>query len=148
MSTEELERKEKWDRRFLALAEHVAQWSKDPSTKAGAVIVDPDNRVVSLGYNGFPRGVRDLPERLEDRKLKYPLTVHCEKNAVIFAEKSVKGCRLYTWPFMSCTPCAAFMIQSGIIEAIAPFSDNPRWVDDFKQSRELFEEAGIKLALY
>ncbi|MBI2669577.1 MAG: hypothetical protein HYX20_00290 [Candidatus Yanofskybacteria bacterium] len=61
---------EKWDRRFLALAEFVAQWSKDPSTKTGAVIVDSNNRLVSVGYNGFPRGVNDSPERLENREIK------------------------------------------------------------------------------
>ncbi|MBI2674391.1 MAG: CMP deaminase [Candidatus Yanofskybacteria bacterium] len=141
-------RTEKWDRRFLALAEFIAQWSKDPSTKTGAVIVDPENRIVSVGYNGFPQGVADLPERLNNRELKYKLTVHCERNALIFAHESVKGCRLYTWPFMSCSPCASMMIQAGIIEAVAPFSDNPRWAEDFKLATEQFEEAGVKLKLF
>lgn len=141
-------RTEKWDRRFLALAEFVAQWSKDPSTKTGAVIVDPNNRVVSVGYNGFPRGINDLPERLENRDLKYKLIVHCERNALIFARGSVERCSLYTWPFMSCAPCAVMMIQAGIIEAIAPFSDNPRWIEDFKLTQTLFEEAGVKLKLF
>src|SRR3989344_2191240 len=91
---DQIQRTEKWDRRFLALAEHVAQWSKDPSTKTGAVIVDPNNRVVSLGYNGFPRGVNDLPERLSNRELKYKIIVHCERNALLFARESVRGYRL------------------------------------------------------
>src|ERR1051326_2813900 len=60
---EYVERKEKWDRRFLELAKHVSSWSKDPSTKVGAVIVDANRRVVATGYNGFPRGVEDTPER-------------------------------------------------------------------------------------
>ncbi len=138
---------EKWDRRFLALAAHVAQWSKDPSTKTGAVIVDPNNRVVSLGYNGFPRGVNDLPERLENREIKYKLIVHCERNALLFAQGPVRGCRLYTWPFMSCAPCAAMVIQAGIIEVVAPVSDNPRWIDDFNLAQTLFNEAGTKVRL-
>lgn len=138
---------EKWDKRFMGLAEYIAQWSKDPSTKTGAVIVDPKNRIVSIGYNGFPRGVKDLPERLENRDLKYPMIVHCERNAIIFARSPVEGCRLYTWPFMSCAPCAAMIIQAGIVEAIAPFSDNPRWAEDFKLAKEMFEEAGVKLKL-
>ena len=54
---------EKWDRRFLALAEHVADWSKDPSTKTGAVIVRPDRTIASMGYNGFPRGMADTDDR-------------------------------------------------------------------------------------
>ena len=74
---------EKWDKRFLALAEHIARWSKDPSTKIGAVIVDPNKRVVSLGYNCFPRGVEDSEERLENREVKYKIIVHCERNALL-----------------------------------------------------------------
>lgn len=138
---------EKWDRRFLALAEHIAQWSKDPSTKTGAVIVDSFNRIVSVGYNGFPRGVEDLPERLENREVKYKIIVHCERNALLFAHVSVESCRLYTWPFMSCATCAAMVIQAGIVEVIAPFSDNPRWKDDFELSQKLFSEAGVKVRL-
>lgn len=138
---------EKWDRRFLALAKHVAQWSKDPSTKTGAVIVDPNNRVVSLGYNGFPKGVNDSSERLENREIKYKIIVHCERNALLFSKESVVGCRLYTWPFMSCAPCAAMVIQAGIIEVIAPVSDNSRWLEDFKLAQTLFNEAGVKVRL-
>jgi dCMP deaminase len=140
-------REEKWDRRFLALAEHVAQWSKDPSTQTGAVIVDPNNSVVSLGYNGFPRGVQDLSERLENRELKYKIIVHCERNALLFAKRDVAGCRLYTWPFMSCVPCASMVIQAGITKVIAPPSDNPRWIEDFKLAQELFAEAGVTVKL-
>jgi dCMP deaminase len=140
-------RQEKWDGRFLALAQHIAQWSKDPSTKTGAVIVDPDFRVVSVGYNGLPRGVADTPERLENREVKYKIIVHCERNALLFAHGPVKGCTLYTWPFMSCSVCASMVIQAGIRRAVAPSSDNPRWVEDFKLSRELFSEAGVELFL-
>lgn len=138
---------EKWDRRFLALAEHIAQWSKDPSTKTGAVIVDPDNRVVSIGYNGFPRGVDDSLERLENREIKYKIIVHCERNALLFAREPVAGYRLYTWPFMSCAPCAAMVIQSGIVEVIAPISDNSRWIEDFNLAKTLFKEAEVSVRL-
>ena len=139
--------KGKWDKRFLDLAEFVAQWSKDPSTKTGAVIVDPQNRVVSIGYNGLPKNVKDLPERLENREIKYKMMVHCERNALLFARGTVDGCRLYTWPFMSCAPCAAMVIQAGIVEVVAPFSDNPRWAEDFGLARTMFEEAGVKVTL-
>lgn len=138
---------EKWDRRFLALAEHIAQWSKDPSTKTGAVIVDSFNRIVSVGYNGFPRGVKDSSERLDNRETKYKIIVHCERNALLFTHTSVEGCRLYTWPFMSCATCAAMVIQAGITEVIAPVSDNPRWIDDFNLAQQLFNEAGVKVRL-
>src|SRR5690242_18395881 len=102
---------EKWDRRFLDLAKFVAQWSKDPSTKTGAVITR-GREVVSVGYNGFPRDVEDAPERYNDRELKYKLIVHCERNALLFAKQDLSGCTLYTYPFMSCTPCAGMVIQS------------------------------------
>ena len=138
---------EKWDRRFLALAEHIAQWSKDPSTKTGAVIVDQDNRIISVGYNGLPRKVVDSPERLENREIKYKLIVHCERNALLFARSSVRGCKLYTWPFMSCSVCAGMVINAGITEVVAPFSDNPRWTEDFKLANEIFTEAGVKVKL-
>ena len=64
----------KWDLRFLEMARNAASWSKDPSTKVGAIIVDDDKRVISVGYNGFPKGVRD-DERLDDRQEKYKIIV-------------------------------------------------------------------------
>lgn len=149
---------EKWDRRFLALAEHVAQWSKDPSTQVGAVIVDPDNRVVSLGYNGFPRGVLDTPERLADRELKYRIVLHAERNAILFARRSVAGCTLCTWPFPTCAPCSAEAVQAGITRVVAPGPDFPglpgdihdkwaRWAADIKLAKEIYAEAGVAFAL-
>lgn len=139
---------EKWDKRFLQMAELTASWSLDPSTKTGAVIVDPKRRIVSLGYNGLPQGIADTPERLNVRELKYKIIVHCERNAIIFANRDLSGCTLYTWPFMSCATCAAMVIQAGIIRVVAPASDNPRWAEDFKLSTELFNEAGLAIDLY
>lgn len=138
----------KWDYRFISLAEHIAQWSKDPSTKTGAVIVDKNNRIVSVGYNGLPKGTLDLPERLNNRELKYKIIVHCERNAIIFAQRDLSGCTLYTHPFMSCATCASMVIQSGIKRIVAPYNDNERWVPDFKLSTQLFNEAGIDIVLY
>lgn len=137
-----------WDIRFLRMAEHIAFWSKDPSTKTGAVIIDDRRRVISLGYNGLPQGVEDREERLSNRELKYKIIVHCERNAIIFAERSLRGCTLYTWPFMSCATCAAMVIQSGITRVVAPRSDNPRWLADFALSTELFTEAGVAIDLF
>ena len=98
-----------WDKRFLALAQYVSTWSKDPSTKTGAVIVS-GRRVVSLGYNGFPQGMPDLPVLYDDREEKYSRVVHCEINALLFAERTVRGCTLYTWPFLSCDRCFVQMV--------------------------------------
>ena len=136
-----------WDRWFLGLAEYIATASKDPSTKVGAVIVDSDRRIISSGYNGLPKGVEDSDERLNNRELKYKMIIHGERNALLFADRSVKGCCLYTYPFMPCAACASMVIQSGINRVVAPFSDNPRWVDDFKLTEKLFEEAKVELVL-
>jgi dCMP deaminase len=86
---------DKWDNRFMELAEHISYWSKDPRTKVGSVIVDDRNRVVSMGYNGFPRGVHDTDERYEHRPLKHLLVSHAERNALDNSPLTVEGCTLY-----------------------------------------------------
>lgn len=136
-----------WDQRYLQLAEHVSLWSKDPSTKTGAVIVTPHNEVVSVGFNGFPRGVADTAERLNNRDIKYRMIVHCERNAMLFAARPLHGCTLYTVPFMSCADCAAMVVQAGIKRCVAPWSDNPRWIESFKLTEALFREGGVALDL-
>lgn len=131
----------------MGLAKFVAGWSKDSSTQVGAVVTDSKNRIVSLGYNGLARGVEDKPERLNNRERKYRLIVHAEANAIIFAQCDLTDCTLVTWPFMPCASCAAMVIQSGIKRCVAPFNENPRWIEDFRLSQEMFKEAGVELAL-
>jgi dCMP deaminase len=131
----------------MGLAKYHSTASKDPSTKVGAIIVDCDRRIVSTGYNGFPRGVQDTTERLNDRETKYKLIVHAERNAIIFARQDLRGCVLYTYPFMPCAPCAGMVIQAGIVEVVAPRNDNPRWQADFKLTQDMFREASVKLRL-
>ena len=135
----------KWDKRFLELAKLVGSWSKDPSTQVGAVIVDDDHVVVSLGYNGFPRGVEDSEERLFDREKKYDIIVHAEVNALAFATRPVKGCTLYTWPFEPCSRCAGLIIQSGIKRVVSVVQNDERWKKNFMIARQLFHESGITL---
>ena len=122
----------KWDKRFIELAKHIANWSKDPSTKVGCVVVGEDREIRSTGFNGFPRGIKDDEERLLDREQKYPLICHAEENAIMHAARigvSLKGSTAYvTWP--PCTRCARSLIQAGIKEIVYP---NPgkipeRWV--------------------
>ncbi|MEK6862143.1 MAG: deaminase [Nanoarchaeota archaeon] len=142
---------EKWDRRFLELAKHIAQWSKDPSTKTGAVIVNKDNRIISTGFNGFPQGILDSEERYNDRELKYQMIIHGDLNAILFARQDLTGYTLYTWPFMSCSKCASLVIQSGIARCVAPKTPediDSRWHDSLELSKQLFKEAGIKLDIY
>jgi dCMP deaminase len=138
----------KWDKFYLELAEKISELSKDPSTKTGAVIVTPDNVVLSMGYNGFPRKIEDTEERLNDRETKYELIVHCEMNALIHAERNVSGHTLYTWPFLSCPRCAVHMIQAGITRVVAPrcpADKLDRWNDALERTKKLFDEAGIEV---
>ena len=135
----------KWDERFIDLAKLVGSWSKDPSTQVGAVIVDDKKRIISVGYNGFPRGVEDSEKRLVDREQKYAIIVHAEMNALAFARGSVEGCTLYTWPFQPCSRCAGFIIQSGIKRVVTIEHSSERWNTNFNLSKELFSESGVKL---
>lgn len=140
----------KWDRRFLELARLVATWSKDPSTKVGAVIVNPERVPIGLGYNGFPRGVDDLPARYADRPTKYGLIVHSEANAILNASARVQGCTLYTTKF-PCSSCTKLIVQSGIDRVVYPPIDKAdpgyqRWAEDAKYSFTMLNEAAILLA--
>jgi dCMP deaminase len=136
----------KWDYRFLDLAELVSSWSKDPSTKVGAVITH-GNRVVSLGYNGFPSQISD-DERLNNREEKYKIIIHAERNAMLFAQRDLAGCTIYTYPFMPCASCASIIIQSGI-RRIVSYKDMPdRWKENFELSRSIFLESNVEVDLY
>jgi dCMP deaminase len=138
---------DKWDIRFIELAKHISNWSKDPSTKVGCVVVGEDREIRSTGFNGFPRGIEDDDERLLDREKKYLLICHAEENAIMHAARtgvSLKGSTAYvTWP--PCSRCARSLIQSGIKEIIYPEPGEipERWIDDFTISNSMIEEAGV-----
>lgn len=139
-----------WDDRFLALATLVAGWSKDPSTKTGCVIVRPDRTIASLGYNGFPRGVADDPDRLADRPTKYAMTVHAEVNAIVAAREPLTGCSAYVHPWPPCAPCTAAVIQAGVVRIVAPEptpEQRERWGDSFVMSETMLREVGVELVL-
>jgi dCMP deaminase len=133
----------KWADRFLALAEHIAEWSYDPSTKVGAVIVDNKHRVISMGYNGFPRGVRDLSRRYADKETKHLYVCHAERNALDNAPMSVEGCTMYV-ALLPCNECAKSIIQNGISKVITYKPDRE---DKFnwEVTRTMFREAGVTL---
>jgi dCMP deaminase len=132
--------------RFLYLAEHVASWSKDPSTKTGCVIVRPDGTVASIGYNGFPRAIKDDVDLLQNREEKYKRTIHCEMNAILSARERLDGYTLFNWPGQSCERCAVHIIQAGIIRVVSPkiASDfSARWKEQTDLAEKLFAEAGV-----
>ena len=138
---------EKWHVRYLRLAHEVASWSKDPSTKVGCVLVK-DKRVISTGYNGFPRNISDSFDRLMDREQKYEMTVHAEVNAITTAALhgvSTEGCTAYV-TFNPCSRCAAVFINAGI-DSVFVAGDTvipDRWLKNFKLAAELLAEAGVK----
>jgi len=134
----------KWSKRFIDLAEHIAQWSKDPSTKVGAVIVRPDNSIVSMGYNGFARGIDDC--NLDDREFKYTRTIHAELNAVLSARTSVEGYHAYV-SLCPCSNCASALVQAGISKVFfSPIPDKlvERWGKSFEMSFDIFKQAGVE----
>ncbi len=135
----------KWHYRHMAAAELVASWSKDPSTKVGARIVDDKFRVISEGFNGPPRGVTDDPGI--DRATKLRRTIHAEKNAILFARRDLTGATLYVTHF-PCAQCAALIAQAGIAKVVtyapeAAFYE--RWEDDIIEAKRIFHDARVAL---
>ena len=133
----------KWELRYLEMAKLVSTWSKDPSTKVGSVIVDSDNTVISVGFNGLPRRIQDTDQRLNNRDIKLKMIIHAEINAIINAKRALNGATIYTYPFMSCSQCAGLIIQSGICRHISYKTNNERWKDSFDLALEMFDEARV-----
>lgn len=140
---------DKWDNRFLEMAKLISTWSKDPSTKTGAVIVDPNRRIVSVGFNGFPRNMPDDEVFYIDREQKYSRIIHCEVNALLFAKQNkVEGCTLYTWPFLSCDRCFVQMAQAGIVRFVAPEptqDKHGRWGISLHKTRTYAKEMNLEI---
>lgn len=135
-----------WDQRFLDLADHVAQWSKDPRTKVGAVIVDNKKRVVSIGYNGFPRNVEDSAERYEDRPTKLLFVCHAERNALDNVPMGVEDCTMYV-PLVPCNECGKSIIQRGIRRVVSYTPDRDGSGFNWNITIAMFVEAGVELFL-
>ena len=131
----------------------ASEKSKDPSTKIGALLVRGDN-IVSLGYNGFPRGIRDSIDRLSNRDEKYFYIVHAEHNAILNAARngiSTKGATLYT-SGMPCNECAKAIIQAGIetvyLHNQYPSLSHGKWSKSVSKAQEMFSEAGVFVAQF
>jgi dCMP deaminase len=139
----------KWVARFIKLAEEISTWSKDSSSQVGAVIVRPDRTIASIGFNGFPRGVEDSLDRIENRDTKLLYTIHAEMNAILSAKEPLKDYSLFVWPFQPCAHCAASIIQAGIKDVYCPFNVHldtyERWADSFKAALQMFDEAEVRV---
>lgn len=137
-----------WDEYFMGVALLAAERSKDPSTQVGACIIDNNNRIISTGYNGFPKGCSDdeFPWNRDAAagETKYPFVVHAELNAILNAQgTSVVNSRLYVSLF-PCNECAKAIIQSGVREVVY-LSDKYNGTPTDIASKKMLEAAGVKL---
>lgn len=126
----------KWDKRFIELAQVVGSWSKDSDRQVGAVIADNDNRVMGLGYNGPPKGIDIWGEDKE-------LVVHAEVNAIMHAT-CTSNCTIYVWPFMPCVYCATLIVQAGIKRIVTPYTSlEHKWKPE--SSLNLLAKANVRI---
>lgn len=135
-----------WNQRYLNIAKQIASWSKDPSTKVGAVIVGDKNQIISQGYNGFPRGFKDSLDRLYNRETKYKFTIHAEANALynaLYNGVSVNGTTIYVHGLPVCVECAKAIIQSGIKRVVYDSLPKENWKQSNEDALKLFSEAGV-----
>lgn len=135
-----------WDEYFMGIALLSAKRSKDPSTQVGACIVNPLNKIVGIGYNGFPIGCSDdeLPWARESENMnetKYPYVVHAEANAILNSTKDLHGARMYVALF-PCNECTKLIIQSGIKEIIY-LSDKYKDTPPVLASKKMLKMAGV-----
>lgn len=137
-----------WNQRYLNIAKQISLWSKDPSTKVGAVIVGDKNQIISQGYNGFPRGFKDSLDRLYNRETKYKFTIHAEANALynaLYNGVSVNGTTIYVHGLPVCVECAKAIIQSGIKRVIYDSLPKENWKQSNEDALKLFSEAGVEV---
>ena len=137
----------KWDMRRLALARFIAEWSKDPKAKVGAVITDNLGRVIALGYNGFAVGIEDSESRLNSKD-KLDMILHAEENAVLIAGERARGGTIYVFGKPTCAKCASIIIQSGLKRVVSPYPNTgkpSKWMELGLLAVEQFVEANIDL---
>lgn len=142
---------DKWTERWMGMCELIASWSEDRSTKVSAVIVDDRNVLVSMGWNGFPRGIAGDIEERHERPAKYLWTEHAERNAIFNAASvgvSLKGCTMYL-QWYPCADCARAIIQSGITRIVCkePDWNHDRWGESFKMVKDMLTEVGMDVTL-
>ena len=136
-----------WDTYFMGIAQLSSKRSKDPKTQVGACIVNHENKIVGIGYNGFPKGISDDDFPWQDQgyylQTKYPFVVHAEANAILNASQNLNDCKLFVTLF-PCNECTKLIIQSGIKELV--YVSNKDEGKDFQiASRKMLEKAQVKL---
>lgn len=142
----------KWRYRWIQMAELVSSWSEDPSTKVGCVIVNDEQDLLSIGWNGLPRGIVSSVEKIEHRPTKYSWIEHAERNAIYngtrTGSKNFKGATMYILYF-PCCDCARAIIQSGISTIVVKQNNDDsfkeRWTENLKMSKQMLVEANIQI---
>lgn len=140
-----------WDEYFMGVAHLSGMRSKDPNTQVGACIVSNDNKILSMGYNGFPCGCsdEDFPWDREGEELdtKYPFVTHSELNAILnYRGGSLEGTKLYVSLF-PCNECAKAIIQAGI-KTVVYDSDKYNGTPSNRASKRMFDAAGVEYYSY
>lgn len=138
----------KWTRRYLDIAKEVGTWSKDPSKQIGAIAVGDKGQILSQGYNGFPRGVKDTDDRYNNREEKYKYVVHGEMNCIYNACNSgvsLNGATLYVTGLPVCSECAKGIIQVGIKKVVMEYPKDipPIWEQSVQLTKQMFLEANV-----
>ena len=137
-----------WLNYFMDMAKLVSTMSKDPHHKIGAVIVNKDNHVVSMGFNGFAHGVKDTVERLNNKDIKRKLMLHAEENAILHAKQDLSECDIYIYGYPPCTHCMSLIIQAGIKCVYYRNSNKDSKVSEYwKADLELAEKLGEELEI-
>lgn len=142
-----------WDEYFVRMLYLVSSKSPDPRTKIGAVLVR-DKSVIATGYNAFPKGVIDHPDRYLNRDEKINFICHAEFNSIVISARfgiSTNGSKLFT-NGIPCKDCCKAVIQGGITEIVVhkqwPEFTNPNWVESVNISKTMLQEAGIPYRIY
>ena len=137
----------KWDKRWLEIAQLISTWSKDPSTQIAAIAVK-DKRLIATGYNGFPRNIKDLNDRWSNKEEKYKYVVHAEMNCIYNANyhnQSLKGSTMYVVGLPVCHECAKGIVQVGVTRVVTHYDKLPlKWSKSNSITEKIFKEAGVK----
>jgi dCMP deaminase len=143
----------KWDNRFMEMAQVISTWSKDPSSQIGAVVVNDERRILATGYNGFPKGIADTEERLNNKEEKYSRIIHAEMNALmnaLYSGVSLKDSTLYVYGLPVCSSCAKCVIQAGVKRVVIPTikTNKANWQAVWEQeSAPMFAESGVQITI-
>lgn len=140
---------------ILQLARDISLQSKDPSRKVGAIAVNDDRLILSTGWNGFPRGIEDTYDRLNNRELKYHYTIHAELNCILNAAwsgTSLRGSHFFVYGLPACSRCALHLVQVQIqsIVCMVPGTEeiHEPWLSEWQLTKKLFDEVNIHYTLW